>query len=520
VLLIQPGHAALLKFIIIMKKLIFLSFMFFFIAACDSGNRSQQPDETGHSDVSEETHQLTLFTDRSEFFVEYPGLLINNEAEFAVHLTRLDTYKPYAEGTVRIILEHTGSGRKQAWSVSEADVPGIFRLTLMPDIPGECSIIIEFTRAGITEKVTYPHGWVATNIHDVNPKEEHADDHDGIRFTKEQAWKSDFAVTRLSPTPFTGIIKAGGEILAMPGEKHFIHARTSGIVQYSKNNLVAGGDVYSGEEMMTIQGQDLARENIAVDYAEAENRFMQSRSEYQRRLKLFGENAISEKQFIETRSSYINDSIQYYNLRQSYKGGGLKIISPIAGHIHELKVSQGEYVSTGQLIATVSSDRRLLLRADVPQQYFNRIHDIVTTNFRTSYHKEVWDVRDLDGKLLAIGSSVAENNQYLPVYFEALNNGLLLEGAFAEFFLKTSPIEDCIVVPVEAVLEEQGKYYVYIQVTGEIFRKQEIVPGDMDGFGILVEGGLSTGDRVVTRGGILLKTASMSTVLPGDSHQH
>jgi RND family efflux transporter MFP subunit len=513
-----------------MKNLIILLFIFVVITACNRNKTGQQSDDQEHTNVSDITHQITLFTGESEFFVEYTGLIINTEAEFAVHLTRLDNYKPYTHGTVRVVLEHTkgeagggeisGGGKKQSGSVSEAEVPGIFRVTLSPENPGECSITFEFIREGITEKVVYHHGWVARDIHDPEPEEAHADHEDGIRFTKEQAWRSDFAVTRLSPGPFTGIIKAGGEILAMPGEKHFIHARTSGIVQYSKNDLVAGGDIRSGEEMMTIQGQDLARENIAVDYAEAETRFMQSRSEYQRRLKLLGENAISEKQFIETRSSYITDSIQYYNLRQSYKGGGMKIISPIAGYIHELNVSQGEFVSTGQLIATVSSDRRLLLRADVPQQYFNRIHDIVSCNFRTSYHKKVLDIGDFDGKLLAIGSSVAENNQYLPVYFEAQNNGQLLEGAFAEFYLKTSPMKDCIVIPVEAVLEEQGKHYVYVQSTGEMFRKQEIVPGDLDGFGYLVERGLSAGDRVVTLGSMLLKTSSMSTALPGDSHQH
>lgn len=513
-----------------MKNLLIPLFVFVFITACNKNNPGQQTGGQEHTHLSDIAHQITLFTEESEFFVEYPGLIINTEAEFAVHLTRLDTYKPYTEGTVRVILEHakgeaaggeiSRAGQKQSGSVSGTEVPGIFRVTLIPEIPGECSITFELTADGITEQVTYPGGWVARDSHDPEPEAARVTAPDGIRFTKEQAWRSDFAVSRLNLAPFTRIIKAGGEILAMPGEKHFIHARNSGIVQYSKNDLVAGGYVYSGEEMMTIQGRDLARENISVDYAEAETSFNRSRSEYERRLKLFSENAISERQFIETRSVYITDSIRYYNLRQSYRAGGMKIMSPIAGHIHDLKVSQGEFVTTGQLIATVSSDQRLLLRADVPQQYFHGIHDIVTCNFRTAYHKEVLDVRDLDGKLLAIGSSVAENKQYLPVYFKALNNGLLLEGAFAEFYLKTTPIENCIVIPVEAVLEERGKYFVYIQSTGEIFRKQRIELGDLDGFGYLVESGLSAGDRVVTKGSMLLKTASMSTALPGDSHQH
>ncbi|MCK4856188.1 MAG: hypothetical protein KAT31_18040, partial [Bacteroidales bacterium] len=337
-----------------MKNLIILSFIFVFITACNKNNPGQHKGDDGHNHVSDIAHQITLFTEESEFFVEYPGLIINTEAVFAVHLTRLDTYKPYNEGTVRVILEQkqdeaagsetSGGGQKQTGSVSEADIPGIFKVILTPEIPGECNIIFELTAEGITEQVTYPGGWVARDSHDPEPATEHAAHEDGISFTKEQAWKSDFAVTLLTPASFTGIIKAGGEILAMPGEKHFIHARNSGIVQYSKNDLVAGVDIRSGEEMMTIQGQDLARENIAVDYAEAETRFYQTRSEYERRLKLFHGNAISEKQFIETRSVYITDSIRYYNLRQSYKAGGLKIISPIAGYIHELNVSQGEFV--------------------------------------------------------------------------------------------------------------------------------------------------------------------------------
>ena len=503
-----------------MKHHFFLIPIIFFITACDH----HHPDmEEGHDHAGEEVHQITLYTDESEFFILYPALLLHSQALFTVHLTRLENHKPYPAGTVRITLgsqKDTAGGSRQPeeGSVSEAESPGIFLVRLTPEIPGACTIAFEFTTDGTTERVTYTHAWVAEERQEV--EREHVGIPDGIRFTKEQAWKSDFKVTRLVPATFTGIIKAGGEILAMPGEKHFIHARSTGIVNYSRQDLVAGADIARGEELMTIQGQDLARDNIAVDYAEAEARFIQSRSEYERSTKLIRSNAISEKQFIGTKSDYLTDSVQFYNLKKSYDEGGMRILSPIAGYIHKLNVSQGEFVRAGQLIATVSSDRRLLLRADVPQQYFSRVHDIVSTNFRTSYHRNVWDIRDFEGKLIAIGSSAAENNQYLPVYFEALNNGQLMEGAFAEFFLKTRAVENCITVPVEALVEEQGKYYVYVQMAGEIFRKQEIVPGNNDGFVANVVSGLAEGDRVVTRGSMLLKTASMTATLPSDSHQH
>lgn len=502
-----------------MKRLIIILSINISITACHRNQPGPPSEIQEHSDAGDIAHQITLFAGDAEFFVEYPELILKAKAEFSVYMTRLETYKPYTRGSVRVILQHPG-GQTLEGSASETEEPGIFLVSLIPEIPGECNIILEFTGESINERAVYNHGWVARDHLDPEPEEAHTVHPDGIRFTKEQAWKSDFAVTRLTQEPFEGIIKVGGEIMAMPGERHFITARTSGIVEYSKKDLVAGARVYGGEALMTIQGQDLARENIAVEYASVKTRYEQSRSEYERRLRLFRESAISERQFIETRSSYLTDSIRYHNIKQSFSSGGLKILAPIDGHIHELKVSQGEFLKTGQMIATVSSERRFLLRADVPQQYFYRIRDIVSTNFRTAYHDEVWDVKDFKGRLLAIGSSVAENNQYLPVYFEVQNNGQLLEGAFAEFYLKTSPTENCIVIPVESVLEEQGKHYVYVQETGEIFRKQEIVTGDLNGFGYRVEGGLAAGDRVVTRGSMLLKTASMSSALPGDSHQH
>ena len=535
--------------------------------AC-GGSKSGKKTGSPGNDHGHEGQQLTLFTDSLEFFVEYPGLMVEHKSEFLIHLTRIPVYKPCPSGRVNITLDF---GDKKSDAHSDSPVsPGIWKVPLEPVFSGECRIIFEYVYNGNIEKSVFTGGKVAEHAHETrdfsekqpknasqtdggeahshditesieHPHEEDGHSHDddtahphnditaemvivgttdGMRFTKEQAWKADFSVNIIEPQPFSGIIRAGGEILAMPGEKYFIHARNSGMVNYSKSGLVAGGDVKQGEEMMRIEGQDIAHDNIVVEFTEAESRFSKSRSEYLRRYSLIRENAISEKEFIETRSAYISDSIIYYNLRQSYADGGLRITSPIGGHIHELKVAQGEFVRAGQLIATVSSDKRLLLRADVPQHYFSRIEDIVSTNFRTSYHEEVLDITDFRGSLLAVGSSVKENNQYLPVYFEAQNNGQLLEGAYAEFFLKTTPLVNSITVPVKAILEEQGKYYVYVQVSGESYQKREIRPGETDGIRYHVIGGLFPGERVVTRGSMLLKAASMSTSLPGDSHQH
>ena len=498
-----------------MKSLIIIPVLLLIFAACGPYNAAS--DEGGHEqEHSGEIIQLTLFTDSVEFYVEYPALETNHEGAFLVHLTRLEDYKPLTVGQVKIIAD---SGDGQSAGISENPVdPGIWRVLLKPEFEGDCKIIFEYTGKSGISRAEFTSAHVGPHHHDdAHEAESSLGD---IQFTKEQAWKADFGVGPVKPAAFSSIIKAGGEILAMPSQKYYIHARNTGIVNFSKKELVAGSEVRSDEKLMVIEGQDLPGQNITVEYSQAETKYLKSLSKYERHLKLLRENALSESQFIETRSEYITDSIRFFNLKKSFDGGGLTVSAPIGGHIHELNVSQGEYVEEGQLLATLSSDKRLLLRADVPQQYFSRMKDIISTNFRTSYHKKVWDINDLNGRLLAVGSSVAENNQYLPVYFEAHNNGELLEGAFAEFYLKTRTEENCLLVPIQSILEEQGNYYVYVQVSGESYQKRKIRPGESDGRHYRVLEGIHAGERIVTKGSMLLKAASMSGALPGHSHSH
>jgi RND family efflux transporter MFP subunit len=195
------------------------------------------------------------------------------------------------------------------------------------------------------------------------------------------------------------------------------------------------------------------------------------------------------------------------------------VFAPLSGYIHELNVSEGQFASIGKILATISSNRVMLLRADVPQQYFGILGQISDATFRPAYTDKVYTIEELNGKLLAKASSVAENNHYMPVYFEVINDGTLLEGAFAEFNLKTKPQKDRLIVPVSALIEEQNNFYVYIQLSGESYMKQQLSLGDSDGIHAEVISGLKAGDRVVTRGALLLKASSASSA-PVHTHSH
>lgn len=86
-------------------------------------------------------------------------------------------------------------------------------------------------------------------------------------------------------------------------------------------------------------------------------------------------------------------------------------------------------------------------------------------------------------------------------------------------FLKTRQLENTITVPLSAIVEEQGLYFVYVKDREHIYKKKEIKKGSDDGQRAVVLSGLEIGEELVATSAYHLKLASMSSDIPhGHSH--
>jgi len=481
-----------------------------------NSENSRQADVHDHG-LDEEAAQHTLFTENVEFFIEHEALEAGKESEFLVHVTDLRSYKPYNSGSVTVEIDGVSA------STDHAHRPGIFHVPFMPKKAGAFHLNVSILSEGSEESVS-------GHIHVENHEEEDAHAAAGhqdeapvmgeIAFQKEQAWNSSFMVSEVKRGSISTVILTGGELTPAPGKINRVAANIGGIVKFANKNLVQGQDVEKGSLLFTISGESLPQNNFQLQYQQASNNLEKSRSEYLRHKKLHAQGAISDRQFFDTRASYRSDSLTFYSLAKSTSESGVQIFAPSSGTIHELNVSEGEYIETGHNMVTISSDRVLLLRADLPQQYQHLAKEIYDANFRLAYSQETFTISDFAGRHLATGYSAAENDHYLPVYFELQNDGQLLEGAFAEIYLLTLPELESIVIPRSALSEEQGANYVYVQVSGESFTKRAIETGQSDGIMVEIAGGLAPGERIVTRGPMLIKAASMVSGAVGDGHAH
>lgn len=505
-----------------------ISFIIFagLLAGCNDDNHKHG--DTGHGHLhGDETHKeapepvsYTLYTDNTELFVEFKPLIVGKTSKFAVHLTSLGgNFKAVKEGFV--IVKLIGNKKQLIDTVEKPSSPGIFRLALTPKNRGTYKLIFLIQTNEYSDKIIIPDITVYPDIKsalenqqkDETPGEE-------IVYLKEQAWKIEFANMEVKKHPFTEVIKTTGQIRPANGDEVIITAKSKGVITWGSTKKLVGSSVNSGETLCMISGAGLTEGNLDTKYKEVKNNYEKNKIDFERVTKLAKDDVVSQKQFQETQLKYKNSLSAFNVIEKNYTDVGQNITSPIQGYIKSVMVSEGEYVEIGQPIASVSQNLKLILTAEVPQNYFSKLSSISSANFITAYNGKIYSTDNLNGKLISYGKTVDNNAYYIPVNFEIENKGEILPGSFVEVLIKTSVIKDALVIPYLALIEEQGNYFVYVQTSGEGFQKRELKIGPDDGMNVQILAGISEGERVVIKGGYQIKLATMSGKMPAHGHEH
>lgn len=305
-------------------------------------------------------------------------------------------------------------------------------------------------------------------------------------------------------------------MLAARGDESMVVAPVAGIVSF-KGKVIEGMDVSKGTALAILSSKGMSDgdpvQKVRVAY-EA------SKKEYERMKALVDNKIVSEKEFTQAEQTYQNARISYESVAKNHSAGGQTVVAPIGGYVKDLLVKEGDYVAIGQPLASITQNRRLFLRADVSEKYYPYLRTIGSANFCTPYNNKVYALKDLGGRILSYGKASGENGYYVPVTFEFDNKGDIIPGSYVEVFLLSSPIENVITLPHSALTEEQGSFFVYLQLDEEGYRKQLVTLGADNGEYVQILSGVKAGDRVVTQGAYQVKLASAANAIPAHSHEH
>lgn len=318
----------------------------------------------------------------------------------------------------------------------------------------------------------------------------------------------------VEPGEFSEVIHTSGQIASAIGDETTVVARTSGIV--SLGRLTEGAAIGKGAVIATVSSRDIGSGD---QLAKARSTYENALKEYERDLQLREDNIVSESHLDKSKLAYEIAKAEYDALGGGSPSSCVTVTSPLGGFVKKLYVRQGDYVETGQPVATVSQNRRLSLRADVPEKDYGMVGLVTDANFKTASSSSTYSLSELGGRLVSYGRTSSEDF-YIPVTFEFDNKGDIVPGSYVEVFLKTTPLQSCITVPVEAVMEDQGVRYVFVRHESDSFLRREVEVGTSDGRKVLVRKGLEAGDEVVVSGAVHVKLASVTAVPSGHTHNH
>lgn len=335
---------------------------------------------------------------------------------------------------------------------------------------------------------------------------DHEKEPDGIVVLHtEMAERFGVKVDSVFSAPMAGSIRCSAVIERAAGSEGTVAAPVAGIVRYRANvgqSVKAGTPVASINASAVAGGDSNLAAKAALDAAEAEVN----------RLK-----PLYEEKLV-TASEYQSAVAALGQARAAYSptASGRTAVSPIAGTVTSLLATDGSYVEAGTPVATVAADSRLTLRAQTSADNYSRLRDVADVRIKTADGRSVL-LTTLGGK----SGGVSAGGGYATVTFTFNNDGTIAPGSTVETWLLSSGGEEIISLPLSAITEQQGEYFIYKEVLPEHYLKTQVTLGPSDGERVQILSGVEGGDRVVTSGVITVRLAESSGAIPsGHNHSH
>lgn len=544
------------------------------------GNEAHSHDhEDGHDHGHEgEGHLLlTAYSDGLEFFAETGTFVAGQEVSVLLHVTELQSFKPYVGEDVSVCLvpkgenagdncgncshghgteaepeiegeghthqheghSHEGETHEDHQHESEvhthqheghsheghshqhegkSEVQGIYRFCVRAEAEGEANLVFsaDGQRASIPVRVFGSASEASEYAESLEVRSSN-----GAVFPKEKSWSVDFATEEAVLEPFGQVIRATSRVQPSQEEVFTVSALTDGVVSIGAKALVEGREVRKGETLCIVKGSGTADENLATKYARAEADYNFARNEYERKKALASDRIVSESELRQAEAAFEIAKAVFENLKGNFDASGQSAKSPIEGFVTSVTVSNGQFVRAGDPIATVSRSRSLLVVAEIQPRYSACLKDICGATFKDMDSGRIWTLDELGGKVVSYGKSVSSDSPLIPVTFSVPNKGGFIPGSFLQTRIITRSETPAITLPTTSLIEEQGNYFVYRQLTPEYFEKTPVTIGASDGLRTEIRSGLNAGERVVSKGAMFVKLAQASGALdPHAGHNH
>lgn len=516
-----------------MKRMIWLLLTAVFLLAtgCSGGSgKEKQPEEL----TEEEAVQVTAWSVKSELFMEYAPLRPGKKGSFLIHLSRLADGKPVSEGPLKLVLRST-SGQPVTVVVPAPARPGIYQAEISALAAGSYTLELLPEGKGFVDRIEIPGiqvGGAATAARADESKGDHSivtgEGNGNIVFLKEQQWSLDTLVRQPESRPMSGRIVASGEMVAAANAEATVSSPVSGVLSAARPLAHVGKRVAKGEVIALIDPPVLSgggAGQFSVVHAEARNRATLAQQEHERAQRLY-EAKIASRKRVEDAEAALDSAraalTPLDNAVIAFGGddsGRLVVRAPLSGSVVEVMSGPGKGIEAGQPIVRIVNPATLWLRTSLPAVDAGRLPPQPSAIFTVAGQEGSFKA----DRLVSVGDMLDPQSRTLPVIFSVPNPDARLKvGMFATVALSAGVEVEALTLPVEALMEDEGRFFVFVQTSGERFVRQEVRVGMKEEGMVQIVKGLSGHERVVVKGAYYVKQAALAAKKedPHAGHAH
>lgn len=527
-----------------------------------AGCSSHDDDNHASAQGDVEPVQVTAWSAKTELFMEYEPLQPGKKGSFLIHLTRISDGKPVTEGPLKLVLR-PATGQPVSVTVPAPQRPGIYQVELTAPPAGSYTLELLPEGNGFVDRIELsgiPVGTVSPAAqpdkkqtvqsrgqqagHDDHDDHAHtADQHDGthgetsavqgdgggtISFLKEQQWSLDTLIRQPERMRLAGRIAASGELVAAADGEATVAAPLAGVLSVAKPLPYLGKRVAKGELIALIEPPirpDGGAGQFSAAHAEARSRATLARQEYERAQRLFEAKIAPRKRVEEAAAAMDSARAALAPLERSAAAlggdskGRLAVRAPVSGTVAEVFSGTGRGIEAGQPIVRIVNTSTLWLKTNLPAVDAGRLPRQPSASFTVAGQEGEFKA----GRLISVGDMLDPQSRTLPVIFSVSNPDARLKvGMFATVGVSTGTGTEGLVLPGDALSEDEGRFFVFVQTSGERFSRREVQIGVKDSGLVQIIKGLEDHERVVVKGAYYLKQAATTGTKedPHAGHAH
>lgn len=307
--------------------------------------------------------------------------------------------------------------------------------------------------------------------------------------------------------------------IALTGEVRFderrvghVSTQVEGIIKTV--HVALGDQVKKGQPLLEIESV-LVGEGQAA-YLEAQGMLTLARRNFERVSELRKENISSEKEFLQAKQELEAAEIRAAGARSKLnrlgtggtEGGRIVLRAPLDGTVLVMHGVSGEVAKTSESLITVGDNTAVWVWADLYERDIAAVKKgQAAQKLAATISVKAYPGEEFPGTVDLVSPAMDESSRTVKVRVQVKNeDGRLLAGMFAAVKVFLPGTEETMALPRQAVLEDEGRSFVFVHYQGDYYVRRPVVVGRRWAGWAEIKKGVEPSQVVVAEGAFLMKS--------------